>query len=243
MDTELLVDDRITEGQMLVEQLIKDNFDVGVAFWVKTTDDGAWQLYLASSEVGESKPSEAYRRLYYSLNSLSLMSISNLDVRLVNDSSPIAQAAIEFRDRLPTKGPSRYYGKNLGPLSVKEVYIYPKIEIPVRQSFLVSYIREGSTNTWRATTQRKEFYRGHAAKGAVSYSKAQWAGEKPEDQRFALIYVMVEVSPGLDESAILTNPIMIVHLSEQAQLLADQMFKERNPDSTILHEPLAIAHH
>jgi hypothetical protein len=49
MDAELLVDDQIAQGKSLIEQLIKDNFNVSVAFWVKATDDGSWQLHIVGS--------------------------------------------------------------------------------------------------------------------------------------------------------------------------------------------------
>jgi hypothetical protein len=33
---------------------------------------------------------------------------------------------------------------------------------------------------------------------------------------------------------------MMVHLGEQAQLTADEMFKEKHPDAIIMHEPLMV---
>ena len=35
MAAELLVDSRIDDGERVVDQLIRDNFEVTVAFWVK----------------------------------------------------------------------------------------------------------------------------------------------------------------------------------------------------------------
>jgi hypothetical protein len=56
----------------------------------------------------------------------------------------------------------------------------------------------------------------------------------------AIVYVMIEVADGIDESAIIANPIMVGDMAEQAQLLADEMFKSKNPDAVITHEALAL---
>jgi hypothetical protein len=237
MDTEVLVDDQIDDGQLLVEQLIKDNFNVSVAFWVKTNEDAAWQLYLAFPEGASDKSTEAYRKVYYSLDSISPVSISNSDISIINDNNPIAQAAIEQRDRLPARIPSKYFGKRLGPLAIKEAYIYPKLEPPVRQSFTVSYVRHGEADEWTATVRMNEFNRGHQAKGVISYSTTFGLTPESEAPRFALIYVMVEVGPGIDENVILNTPVIMIQLAEQARTLADAEFRRKHPQATILHEP------
>jgi hypothetical protein len=243
MDTELLVDNQIADGQALIEQLIKDSFRVSVAFWVKATVEGSWQLYIASPDVDSTKPNEAYQKVYYSLDSISDSTITTSDINLLSSESPAARAAIVQRDRARAKMGVKYHGKRLGSLVVKEAYVYPDLEIPLRQSFLVTYVRQGQTNEWRATTTNKEFYRGHLATGAISYSTAQWSGDKTGDEKFALVYVMVEVSSGVDEPAIIANPVMMLHLGEQAQLTADEMFKEKHPDATVVHEPLMLSFH
>jgi hypothetical protein len=154
-----------------------------------------------------------------------------------------SRAAIELRDRLPARIPTRYHGQRLGPLPVKEVYIYEKLEIPLRQSFLITYVWQGKSTDWVATTRRQEFYLGHEENGAISYSTAQWAGEDPGGEKFAHVYVMVEVASGLDESAILSNQIMMIHLGKQARLAVDQLFREKHPDASITHQALALAPH
>jgi hypothetical protein len=241
MDTELLVDNQIADGQSLIEQLIKDNFRVSAAFWVKSTEEGSWQLYIASPDVDSTKPNEAYQKVYYSLDSISDSTISTVDINLLNSENPAAKAAVVQRNRARAKKGLKYYGKRLGNLAVKDAYIYPELEIPLRQSFLVTYVRQGQTNKWNATTRKKEFYRGHQALGAVSYSTAQWLGDEKEDENFAHVYVMVEVSSGVDESAIIANPVMMIHLGEQAQLTADELFKGKHPDATVVHEPLMLS--
>ena len=41
MDYELLVDERIDDGRSLLAGLVEDGFDVTVAFWAKTSEEGA----------------------------------------------------------------------------------------------------------------------------------------------------------------------------------------------------------
>jgi len=247
MDTELLVEDQISEGQLLLDRLINDGFDVSVAFWVKTSEDGLWQLFIASPVVDVEKPSAAYQKVYTSLEAIPTSSISPADINLspsninlLNDKDEIALAAIELRDRLPARIPTRYHGRHIGGLPVKEAYIYQKIEIPLRQSFLITYVRQGETNNWLATIRRKEFYRGLKSQGIISYSTALWHGDKPEDQKFALIYVLVEVDPSLDEQTIIANPGLLIALAEQARMLADEMFKKKYPNAVIEHDNVML---
>jgi hypothetical protein len=241
MDTELLVENQIDDGQLLIEQLIKDGFDVSVALWVKTSEEGLWYLIIASPEVAEQSLSDAYQTLYSSLDKLSASSISYSDVKLMTDSNAVSRAAIELRDRLPARIPTRIRDRRLGTLTAREGYIYQKIMVPLRQSFLVSYVRQGDSNKWLATTQRKEFYRGLKSTGVASYSTALWHGDKPEDQKFALIYVLVEVDSELDEKTLLANSNLLVALAEQARTLADAMFRQKYPDAEIENGGLMLA--
>jgi len=89
-----------------------------------------------------------------------------------------------------------------------------------------------------ASIKSKEFYRGLKAKDIASYSTAFWHGEKPEDQKFALVYVLVEVDPELDERTLLSNPNLLLALAGQARTLADDLFKQKHPDAVIEHDLL-----
>ena len=46
-----MVDNRIEEDQKLVGELLIAGFDVSVAFWVKTSDEGLWFLYVGSASL------------------------------------------------------------------------------------------------------------------------------------------------------------------------------------------------
>ena|SRR5208337_825455 len=67
MDTELLVECQFDDGQRLVDQLIRDDFEISVAFWLKTSEEGLWHLYIASPFVDEERLGVAYRMVYASL--------------------------------------------------------------------------------------------------------------------------------------------------------------------------------
>jgi hypothetical protein len=170
------------------------------------------------------------------LDAIGADSFSRSDLNILAPESAVAQAAMELRARTAPKLPIRFHGKRLGNLSVNEVYIYPKVVVPLRQVFLVTYVRQDKDNDWLATTRRMEFYRGVKVKGVASYSTALWEGEKPEDQKFALISAMVEVADGVTEQALHDNPVMVLTLAEQARILADEMFLTKYPDAKITHE-------
>lgn len=240
MDTELLVEDQIDDGQMLIEQLVKHGFEVSAAFWVKRSGDAPWRFFIASPLADTEKQGNVYHRVYTALDEISSLTVTPSDINLIGDSNPIARSAIQLRDSRSAKTPIKYHGNRLATLAIEEAYIYPRIDVPLRQAFLVTYVRQGETNHWLRTTQAKEVYRNLEAQGAVSYSTAQWHGDRPEDQKFAHIYVLVEVDPSLDEQTIMTNPGLGTQLALRARDLADEMFKTKYPDATIEHSDLAI---
>jgi hypothetical protein len=238
MDTELLVEGQIDDGQRLIEQLVRDGFEVSAAFWVKTSEEGLWHLYIASPSVGAEKLGESYRKVYASLNKVSDSWVSPSDIKLVNDMNPIAQDAIEVRDRQPAKIPTRYHGKRLGSLPINEAYIYPPStpeKVWVRLSYRVTYYRVGKTNNWRAKTESGGLLRGVRAKGAISYSTALREGEAPEDANFAIVSVFLEVDPQFDEQD-LEHPDVRQAMAEQARAMADEMFRSRYPEAIIEHD-------
>ena len=127
MDTELLVDGRIEDGQKLVAELIRDGFDVTVAFWVRISDPDKWLLYIASPAVDPVKIGYAYGILYVCLSRIPDIQIDMGDVKLVPASNPTAGEALTVRERYRgAKWPARYHGKRLGDLAIEEAIIYPK---------------------------------------------------------------------------------------------------------------------
>ncbi len=232
MDPELLVEQK-AGGQRLAEQLLRDGFLVSVAFWARTSEGGLWKLYIASPEVDQEKSSnDLYRRLIASMDRVPSKYVTLIEVNLLNDRDPIATAVIELRDALPGQLPSIQPGKSLGPLAIKELYIYPEIARP-RLSFTVTYIRNGKTTHWTATVKRGRLYRDIKVKGAVSYSTASWEGEDEADQRFANVSVLVEIDSRLDRPEYLDSPELRRMTAEQARAMADELFKFHHPDAVV----------
>src|SRR5206468_8559353 len=99
MDQELLVENRFEDGEKLLSQLVRSNFDVTVAFWVLTSEDSSWYLYIGSNAADPGGYGNAYGMLYVSLSKIPHISVSLSDVKLVHPSDPIASHAIALRDR------------------------------------------------------------------------------------------------------------------------------------------------
>ena len=223
MDTELLVEDWVDEGRVLLEHLMTADFQVAVAFWVKPGEDAVWRLYLAPSGFSQGDRSGAHAKVYDILDHIPGTSISLSDITLLDPASPAAEAVTELRDRSSTSVPRMYRHQRFGNLAAKEAIIYPPIDNPLRQEFIVTYLKRSELNEWAATSQWADSYRGISAKGAVSYSTASWLGAKSEDPKFAHVRVLIEVSPELDVPTILRNPVVAHALLEQG--LATQRTK------------------
>jgi hypothetical protein len=126
MDQIALVDRRIDDGQRLVQQLLRDNFDVTVAFWLKTSEEDWWHLYVASKVVDERGPLEAYRALQASLQQLPGTTVSLTDVKVIGTSSPITRDVLKIQNRYSGPAPVRFGGgTHFGGITVEETLIYP----------------------------------------------------------------------------------------------------------------------
>ena len=90
MDQELLVNPQIEDGEKLLTQLVRSGFDVTVAFWVLTSEDSSWFVYIGSSAVVPGSFGDAYGMLYVSLTKIPGASVSLSEVKLVHPSEPIA---------------------------------------------------------------------------------------------------------------------------------------------------------
>ena len=104
---------------------------------------------------------------------------------------------------------------------------------PVRQSFHVTYDRQGKTNVWRATTERGRIFRGLKAQGAISFSTAGWEGENNEG--FATVAVLIEVDPRFADP-VFGDPVEAMpDMVRSVRNLADEMFLARYPRAQVKH--------
>jgi hypothetical protein len=123
MDTATLVDEQIDEGKRFVDHLGQSGFDVVVALWVLTSEEGQWFLYIASGVVDTDGLAAAYRKVYAELSRRQVRWISRSDIKLVGSRNPIAIDAIAHQS---TRLPTVYRGRQLGSMIIEEAYIYPK---------------------------------------------------------------------------------------------------------------------
>jgi hypothetical protein len=124
MAAELLVANQIEDGKKIIDQLVRDGFEVTVAFWVKT-EEGLWRLYIASPSVDNQRPGKAAPALYDSLRKIPDSSVQFSEIRLINAANPMAQDAVALRNH-PAIIPNEYPGKRLGHLAIEESFIYPR---------------------------------------------------------------------------------------------------------------------
>ncbi len=127
MDQELLVDQRVEDGEKLVTLLVRDGFNVTAAFWGNAVDTYFWYLYLANDGVDATNFGEYFRRLYDSWGKIPDTSVAISELKLLNTTDPIVRDAIQIRDRRPGRLAIRAENRTLGSHKFKELYIYPKL--------------------------------------------------------------------------------------------------------------------
>ncbi len=128
MDTDTLVENRIDDGQKLVEELPQGGFEVAAAFWLKASEDGKWRFYIVSPIVDAEGINKAYRRLHPLVRKRpEPFWIDPLEIKLIGPSNPIARDVIDIYGRIsgPRVCPIRWGGKKLGNVIIEEAYLYP----------------------------------------------------------------------------------------------------------------------
>jgi hypothetical protein len=139
MDQNSLVNRRIDDGQKLLLQLTRDNFDVATAFWLKAPEDAWAHLFIASRVVDQVGPGEAYRALQTSLERLPGLSISLAEIKLISVSNPLTSAARKLQRG--AQGAVQLRGGQVGALSVEEAYLYPPFSRQKRSSVSLGKVR------------------------------------------------------------------------------------------------------
>jgi len=116
---------QINDGAKIVEKLREGGFDVAAAWWMKTSEEGQWFLYIASKQVDELGIAAAYRKVSSLMRTLGQLWVDRFEVKLVAPENPITQDVLailgRFRDRLGT----RYGGGKLGNVSIDGAFLYP----------------------------------------------------------------------------------------------------------------------
>ena len=124
MGEELLVNETITAGADFVLDF-HDYMPVSVACWVIHAESDDVFLYIASDNITDENFDVAYREVLRKLSGNQWL--DPFQIKLVNSSDPIAQDAIEIRNRRTAPLVTRYGGSSIGGTSIDCAYIYPPV--------------------------------------------------------------------------------------------------------------------
>jgi hypothetical protein len=127
MDKDPLVELKVNDGRRLLKELEREGFDVTVAFWARTGEDGKWKLYVASKVAETNGLAGAYRVVYAALQRLLDPSIAPADLKVIRTNDPMARDVLAARANHIHLGaePVGYAGQRLGDVPVDGAYIYP----------------------------------------------------------------------------------------------------------------------
>jgi hypothetical protein len=126
MDTDVLVETKIEDGERLIRHLIRDQFSVEIAFWVKASEEGLWQLWIASPSADPANLGEALHKAYATLTRIPDCTVAPSEITLVTDRDPMAREALALRDRSPSREPRQYHVQRLGKRAINGLWIYPR---------------------------------------------------------------------------------------------------------------------
>jgi hypothetical protein len=124
MATDSLVNEQIDFGRRLISDLRSVGFDVTAAFWVKTSYDGTWSLYIASTLVDTIGRDRAYEKLYAELTKSLAVWLSRPDIKLIGVNHPIAADVVAIQGTAGAPLDTRFGGDQLGDLFIEDAYFY-----------------------------------------------------------------------------------------------------------------------
>ena len=124
MDQGPLVVQQIEAGERLIARFAQ-YATVQAAFWLKEPEDSPWFLYLASDRINDTNFDLAYGEVLRLLAQAPERWLDPFQVKVIGTDHPVAKAVMEIQQKYPGTLPTRYHGRQLGGLSVEEVYIYP----------------------------------------------------------------------------------------------------------------------
>lgn len=130
MDQESLAREQIDAGQKFLDAFGK-RAPVKVAFWLKTSDDSDWYLFVALDGFKFEDMPRLYTEVFHASKEIEDPNFDQFQVRLVSAGTPLAQAALGVYRRYPTSIPTHLRGGSFGGMDAEGVYIYPPA-VPVR---------------------------------------------------------------------------------------------------------------
>jgi hypothetical protein len=125
VDQGTLVENQIDDGRRFVERFAADGNSVQAAFWVKTSEEGLWFLYVATDLVDREGPATAYRAVHTSLGKLSDSWVTSSEIKIISPSNPIAKDVLAVMSRHHGRLATKFGGKKLGSMAIDQAYVYP----------------------------------------------------------------------------------------------------------------------
>jgi len=138
MDQATLVNEQIDDGRQLYDALAADGFDIRLAFWGRSIEDGKWYLPLASPAVDENGPTVVFRRVNNTLRKTSIFWIDPFEIKVVGMRDSLTEAALAVWEPMvpdspfAVSNPKRYGSMSrvegsakFERLGIDSAYIYP----------------------------------------------------------------------------------------------------------------------
>lgn len=122
-----LVEKQIEDGAKVVHKLRETGFDVAAAWWMKSSEEGLWFLYIASKEVDDKGIRAAYRAIHVVMGGLGPLWVDRFEVKAVGLADPVTKDVLDILARAAGRMPSRFAGTRLGNVSIDGSYIYPPV--------------------------------------------------------------------------------------------------------------------
>ena len=132
MDQRYLVESQIDEGLGIAKALVAGGVDLIAAFWAYTEEYSRWTLYLVANASAEKAWVDIFRKLGELVPRDEDSLVSFLDVSVLREKEPLAQLALDIRNKHPGPKATRSRRKALADYGVDEVYVYPHIEAATR---------------------------------------------------------------------------------------------------------------
>jgi hypothetical protein len=125
VDRAALVSYRIDDGRKLLNRLLDDGLEVSAAFWMYTTDNESWGLYIASPSMESIGIKASYMILARAMKELPGLRIDSFEVTLLEPTRPLAAAIIDYITTLPAESDAWIERTTCNGVYVEIAYIYP----------------------------------------------------------------------------------------------------------------------
>lgn len=114
------------DGWKFVVQFERDGGGVAAAFWIITSEEDRWSLYIASS-LADEDAFAAYRTAFASLAKLPRSCVVQSELKLISPAHPLAQGLLSLQPRLPSQAPVGVGRRSIGSTYIQAGLIYPSL--------------------------------------------------------------------------------------------------------------------